>query len=138
MFVENKQKGSRVNGGGGAGPLPHPIPPTHKSYPSQRLVEPSYLSRWTPNPASLPPRMVSNLQPLSGVRGSAQAPTVPPRSHNADSDNWVDLEELYKWLQELEETREEPSTSDDDVKCGKDVVDGSMINLLSEIAHCPK
>lgn len=120
MFGENKPNGLN---GGRAGPLPHPIP-THKSYPSQRLVEPS-LSRWTPNPASLPPRTVSNLLP-PGVRASAQVPTVPPRTHNSDSDNWVDLEELYRWLQELEDTRVEPSTSDDDTKRGKDAVDVCM------------
>lgn len=115
-----------MNGVSGAGPLPHLIQ-AHKSYPnpSQRLVEPS-LSRWTPNPASLPPRTVSNLQP-HGARALAQVPTVPPRSHNNDSDNWVDLEELYRWLQELEDTRVEPS-SDDDKKCGKEV-DVCMINL---------
>jgi hypothetical protein len=108
MFGENKADGVK-----GAGPLPHPIQ-AHKSYPSQRLVDPS-LSRWTPNPVSLPPRTVSNLLPLS-VRTSTQVPTVPPRSNNRDSENWVDLEELYRYLQELEGV--EPASGDDKM-CGK-------------------
>lgn len=117
----------------GAGPLP--LPP-HKSYPSQRLVEPS-LSRWTPNPASLPPaRGGSNLQPPT-ARLPPQTPTVPPRTHNSDTDNWVDLEELYRWLQELEDTR--VPSSDDDKKCGKATsalhADVCMINNLC-IGNC--
>jgi len=99
--------GGKPDGVNGAGPLPIP---SHKSY-AKRLVEPS-LSQWTPNPTSLPLRTVPNLQQPS-ARGPVQVPTVPPRSKNCDSDNWVDLEELYRWLQELEDTKVEPCSNED-------------------------
>jgi hypothetical protein len=101
MFGAGKQNG--VNGAG-------PLPPVHRSH-AQRLAEPT-LSRWTPTPTSLPPRPVSNLQ-QAGARAPAQVPTVPPRSNNSDTDNWVDLEELYRWLQELEDTKIESCSGDE-------------------------
>jgi len=107
--------GGKHNGLNGAGPLP--LQPVHRTH-AQRLAEPT-LSRWTANPTSLPPpaRPVSNLQVAgtssSGFRGPAQVPTVPPRNNNSDSDNWVDLEELYRWLQELEDTKIESGSGDE-------------------------
>lgn len=118
----------------GAGPLP--VLPSHKSHP--RLIEPS-LSRWTANPVSLPPHFSSSAavaaatSPFStsgattsgggGILGGlgrtpSQVPTVPQRNNNCISDNWVDLEELYRWLQELEDTKIE-EISDEDHSFGK-------------------
>lgn len=116
----------------GAGPLP--VLPGHKSHP--RLIEPS-LSRWTANPVSLPPRIspssaiaASTSSPFSsstasstgGILGPSripsQVPTVPQRNSNGLGDNWVDLEELYRWLQELEDTKIE-EISDEDHSFGK-------------------
>ncbi len=94
--------------GNGAGPLPLPLRTSSKSGSGgSSLAQPS-LSRWNPNPVSLPPRMAPHPQPN---RPPSQVPTVPPRNSSASngiSDNWVDLEELYRWLQELEDTKIEP------------------------------
>ena len=103
----------------GAGPLP--VRTSSKSQ-GGRLAEPS-LSRWTPNPVSLPPRIVQQTSQYNHHRPPSEVPTVPPRNSsctsnsNGVSDNWVDLEELYRWLQELEDTKiepREPAPSDDD------------------------
>lgn len=103
MFGESKQ-----NGISEARALPLAMP-SHKSYPNQ----PS-LSHWSGNPTSLP---VTNLQ--RPLRSASLAPTVPPRNHSCESDNWVDLEELYRWLQELEDPQLQPSC-DDEKRRGKE------------------
>jgi len=116
------------NGGTGAGPggAGPPVRTSSRSHNAQasRLAEPS-LSRWTPNPVSLPPRIAhqqhnSHSHHAPPYSQPSQVPTVPPRNSscsNGVSDNWVDLEELYRWLQELEDTkiepREEPPSDED-------------------------
>lgn len=130
-FHHNNSKVLSSGASNGAGPIP--VLPAHKSHP--RLIEPS-LSRWTANPVSLPPRIspstavaASTSSPFSstsissgGILGPSripsQVPTVPQRNNNCISDNWVDLEELYRWLQELEDTKIE-EISDEDRSFGK-------------------
>lgn len=135
-YYHNNGKPLSSGASNGAGPLP--VLPAHKSHP--RLIEPS-LSRWTANPVSLPPRIspstamaasltsspFSSAATASGIsergilgpsRIPSQVPTVPQRNNNCVSDNWVDLEELYRWLQELEDTKIE-EISDEDHSFGK-------------------
>ena len=54
---------------------------------------------------------------------SAPVPTVPQRRNPGDldnGDNWVDLEELYRWLQELEDpTLKEFNEQDEESSSGK-------------------
>lgn len=95
-------------GSSGAGPALRPIPPFNLLH-RQQLTEHS-LSTWTPNPVSLPPRLGSadSHHTFHEHPCPSDVPTVPPRTvTNGISDNWVDLEELYRWLQELEDTKVE-------------------------------
>ena len=124
----SRRSGDGTTRNGGSGPSRERIgnpgfhhvshPPFYRPY-SEQLRDVS-LSNWTANPVSLPPRIGSgpssqhsHLAPRHSNFPPSEVPTVPPRnnpsSNNGISDNWVDLEELYRWLQELEDTKTEVS-----------------------------
>jgi len=114
MFSNNS---SGSGAGEWAGPIPSPVVSENhlKSKPNTRYNNtvdstskqlPLPRSRWDSNPISLPPRLMP--VPISQSRAAGQ--TQMPSELNCINDNWVDLEELYKWLQELEDTKIEAYT----------------------------